>query len=709
MALGVDLDFGRLPGLERVARSPRAPGQQDSAGESAAVLRVDPGAASGTSGPETRPAAREIGFFSERELRIAAAIAEAAMPPGRFLEGAGTATANRLAGWIDSIPPHLAQGLRAALWALELAAVPLRLRPLSALPLEQRMEVLRGFEQSRSHALRSLLRAVLTPLRFLHYDRPQMFEHVGCRYELPTVRDEQPRWLAQVTNGREIEEDLELECEVLVIGTGAGGAAAAYELASRGHAVLMLEEGDYHRRSSFNGRPARAYRDLYRDHGLDMALGNVGIPVFAGRAVGGSTVINSGTCYRAPERTLASWREGMGLPAEFSSEGLSPYYERVERMLQVAPADPLHLGAIGPIIRRGAERLGYRHGPLPRNAPGCDGQGVCCFGCPTGAKRSTDVSYVPEALKRGAQLITAAHVTAIDVVAGRARGATARLGGAASGDGRAPGASARRRPRLTVRAEAVVVAGGALMTPLLLRRSGACRTSRMLGKNLSIHPASKVMALFDDRIDQWNGIPQGYQIDHFAEEGLMFEGGSLPFDVAALGVPWTGRRYTELMERYPYLATFGFMIQDTSRGEVRLGPGGAPLVLYNLNQHDLAKMKRGVELLCEVFLAAGARRVLPLVAGCDEVNGLEDLERLRARKLRPGDFDMAAFHPLGTCRIGVDPRSSCVGPDHQAHDVAGLYVCDGSAIPSSLGVNPQMTIMAMSLRAAEIIGERLSR
>ncbi|WP_437637838.1 GMC family oxidoreductase N-terminal domain-containing protein [Sorangium sp. So ce854] len=693
MALGLDLDFRRLPALER--RELRA-----------GAANQDERGAAGAGAPVTEGGAGAQPGLSERERRIAAALAEAAMPAGRFLEGAGAATASRLAGWLGSIPPHLGQGLRAALWAMELAPVPTRLRPLSALPLEERMEVLRGFELSRARPLRALLRAVLTPLRFLHYDRPEMFQHVGCRYELPTVRNEEPRWLAQVTDGREVEEDLELECEVVVVGTGAGGAAAAYELASRGHAVLLLEEGDYHRRASFTGRPARAYRDMYRDHGLDMALGNVGIPVFAGRAVGGSTVINSGTCYRAPESTFASWRDGMGLPSEFSSEGLAPYYERVERMLQVAPADPLHLGSIGPIVRRGAERLGLRHGPLQRNAPDCDGQGICCFGCPTGAKRSTDVSYVPEALKRGAQLITAARVRTIDIVAGRARGVTAVLGG----DTRAgsAGGRARRRPRLTVRAEAVVVAGGALMTPLLLRRSGACLSSGMLGKNLSIHPASKVMALFDERIDQWKGIPQGYQIDHLADEGVMFEGGSLPFDVAALAIPWTGHRYTELMEQYPYLATFGFMIKDTSRGEVRPGIGGTPLVLYTMNQEDVAKMQRGIELLCEVFLAAGARRVLPLVAGCDEVNGPGDLERLRAQPVKAGDLDIAAFHPLGTCRIGVDPRSSCLGPDHQAHDVAGLYVCDGSAIPSSLGVNPQMTIMAMSLRAAELLSERLS-
>ena len=650
------------------------------------------------SGAAPRGARGGAAALSERELAIVAALAEAAMPAGRFLRGGGPDTAARFAEWLAGVPSHIAAGLRAALWAAEIATVPGRLRPFSALPLEARMAALTAWEHSRSHALRSALRAVITPLKLLHYDQPEMFQHVGCRYDVPLVRDEQPRWLAQVTDGRQVEEDLELECEVVVVGTGAGGAAAAYELAARGHAVLLLEEGDYHRRSSFNGRPARAHRNLYRDQALTVALGNVGIPVFAGRAVGGTTVINSGTCYRTPERTYASWRDRLGLPADFSSEGLSPYYDRAEAMLQVQAASPLHLGAIAPIIQRGADHLGLRHGALQRNAPDCDGQGICCFGCPTGAKRSTDVSYVPEALKRGAQLITAAKVERVDIVAGRARGVTATLAGPGNG----------RRPRLTVKADAVVIAGGALMTPLLLRRSGACLSSGMLGKNLSIHPAAKVLALFDERMDQWSGIPQSYAIDHFAEEGIMFEGGSLPFDIAALAFPWTGRRYTEIMELYPHLATFGFMIQDTSRGEVRAGVGGSPLVLYNMNSYDVARMQRGIEILCDVFLAAGSRRVLPLVAGFDEVHGPQDLERLRGRKLRPGDFEVAAFHPLGTCRIGVDPARSCVGPDHQAHDVRGLYVCDGSAVPSSLGVNPQMTIMAMSLRAAEILSGRLS-
>lgn len=646
--------------------------------------------------PESTPSSPVL---SPRDLRVLTAIAEAAMPPGQFLEGAGAKTVEVTHRWLQSVPEHVVRAIQSAAWAIELSTLPTRRSRFSTLPLDARMDALRSWEQSPSFAARMVLRAALSPLKQAHFERAEMFKHVDCRFELPTVRDERPRWLSQVTSGRDVTDDLDLECEVVVIGTGAGGAAAAYELASRGRAVLMLEEGDLHRRSSFNGRAVQANQTLYRDQGIMFAIGNAGVPVWAGRAVGGSTLINSGTCYRTPERTLRSWRESMGLPDVFSSEGLGPYFDRVEAMLQVTPASPLHVGTIGPIIAKGAAHLGYKHGVLRRNAPDCDGQGVCCFGCPTGAKRSTDVSYVPEALLRGAQLVTAARVDTVDIVAGRARGVTATLGGERE-DG-------ERRPTLRVRADAVVVAAGTLLTPLLLRRSGACLSSGMLGKNLSIHPASKVVALFDERVDQWKGIPQGYAIDEFAEEGLMFEGGSLPFDITAIALPWTGRRFTELMEQYRYLANFGFMIQDESRGEVRPGIGRSPLVIYNLNRKDVARMQRGFEILCEVYQAAGAKRVLPFVTGSDEVTTKADLERLKARRLRAGDFDVAAFHPLGTCKIGVDPGTSCLGPDHEAHDVAGLYVCDGSAVPSSLGVNPQVTIMAMALRAAEIIDARL--
>jgi choline dehydrogenase-like flavoprotein len=632
--------------------------------------------------------------FSARERAIVTALAEAAMPKGHGIQGGGSVTIERLERFLAGSGSAFFNGVRSGLWTTELGTVPRYGRPLSQLSLEERSAAITGWNRSSSRYVRWGLRAILTPLKAAHFDDPAMFEQVGCRYGGdPVVQTEPERWMQQVINGREVDEDLELDCEVVIVGTGAGGAAAAHELAKRGRAVLMVEQGDYFKRTDFVKRASAAYQKMYLAGGATVALGNIGAPVWAGRTVGGSTTINSGTCYRAPEWTLKRWQERYGL-SMMSSAALAPYYERAEQMLEVAEAPAEHLGGPARVVARGAEVLGLSHKPIMRNAPGCDGQGVCCFGCPTAAKRSTDVSYVPKALERGAQLISAATVEMVDVVAGRARGITARL---------------RSGRRLTVRAEVVIVAAGALLTPGLLKQSGLCTTSGWLGKNLSIHPATKVLGLFDEDIDMSTGIPQSYSIDDYAEEGLMFEGGSTPLDVTALAIPWVGDRFMDLIARYRHLATFGFMLQDKSRGEVRSGPGGMPVIFYNQSAEDTARMQRGLAIMCEVFLRAGAARVLPMIVGCDEVSSQADLDKLRTMKLRGGDFEVTAFHPLGTCRMGTDPERSCLGPDLEAHDTAGLYVTDGSAIPSSLGANPQMTIMALALRTAEKIDDRLDR
>ncbi|CAN5203981.1 GMC family oxidoreductase [soil metagenome] len=631
--------------------------------------------------------------LSFHESKIGLALARAALPAGTFLEGGGEATLDRLAVWLKQTSETGARGTKALLWAAEAAAVPIAGRPMSMLDPARAAQVLESWQASPSHAQRAFVRLLLTPIKAAHFDDPKMFEHVGCRHgsTLAPVRDEPAKWMRQVTNGSEVDDDLALECEVVVVGTGAGGAACAHELATRGHAVLLLEEGDYHRRSSFTTRASEMTNRLYRDAGLTVAFGNVGIPIFAGRAVGGTTLINSGTCYRAPERTFAKWRADLGL-GWFSSAAMAPYYDKVEQMLQVQSAPIEHIGGIGHVIARGAGKLGLVHGPISRNAPACDGQGVCCFGCPTGAKRSTDVSYVPAALERGAQLVTAARVTGIDVVSGRARGVSGILG-----SGR----------KFTVKAEAVVLAGGALMTPVLAARSGALK-SPDVGRHLSLHPATKVMAVFDETIDMSRGIPQGYAVKHPTDDTIVFEGASTPLDVTALAVPWVGARFMQLMEAYPHVATFGMMIQDTSRGRVRPGQSGSPIVTYDMNAYDTAKMQEGMATLCDMFLAAGARRVLPMIPGFDEIAGPADVARFRAARLAPSDIEVSAYHLLGTCRMGMNPYRSVVGPDHETHEVRALYIADGSVVSSSLGVNPQMTIMAMALRAGELISSRLS-
>ncbi|HVK78130.1 MAG TPA: GMC family oxidoreductase, partial [Kofleriaceae bacterium] len=565
-------------------------------------------------------------------------------------------------------------------------------RRVTSLSAQARVDLLERWRQA-GVARRTALRALLTPLKMAHFDDPSFYARLGCVYEQERPRAEvKPAWFRErVHDGATIDSDRAVEADVVVIGTGAGGAVVAKELAEAGVAVVMIEEGAYFDRTDFTGRAFDMQRRMYRAGGATVSVGNVAIPIPMGQTVGGSTTVNSGTCYRVPERVLAHWRHQLGLPA-MTMDHLAPYYERVEAVLGVAPTRTEILGGCARVVARGAEKLGYKHRPLRRNAPACDGQGVCCFGCPTDAKRSTNVSYVPLALKAGAELYATTKVERIVVEGGCAVGVVARTKGGRS---------------LTVRARAVVVACGTLITPVLLMRNGLAGGSGQLGANLSIHPAAGVLAEMNERVASWQGVPQGYAIEEFAEDGLMFEGAATPLEYTVSLMPQLGPRLVELAEGYDRVASFGFMVEDTSRGRVRL-VAGRPVVTYVVNDADLARLKRGVDILARVYFAAGARAVLPPVHGFDELRNEADLARLRRANLSASDLELSAYHPLGTARMGPDPASSVVDDDHQVHGTPGLYVIDGAAVPSSLGVNPQLTIMALATRAADRMAARLS-
>lgn len=597
---------------------------------------------------------------------------------------AGAWTAAKLDSFLATVPPAVRAMFRTVLWGIEAYALARRRRRFAKLYPAEQAQLLDRWHRGDA-ARRVALRALLTPLKIAHFNDAAVYSELGCTFR--SDGENAPRRETHgVSSARELHGQT-LECDAVVVGTGAGGAVVAAELAERGHAVVLLEEGELVTREEFTGHSLALQRKLFRDMGATFAVGNTAFMIPLGRAVGGTTTINSGTCFRAPDRVLRRWVDELGL-SDLSPERMARYYDRVENVLQVALAKDKHLGGIARVIARGCDALGWRHGALLRNAPDCEGSGTCIFGCPTDAKRSTNVSYVPLALRHRAQLVTGARVEQILTERGRA------VGVRAAGD-------------LTVRARATVLACGALLTPVLLEKNGLGGASGQLGRNLSLHPAAGVGALFDEPIRGWDAIPQGYAIYEFVREGLLFEGAFMPPDLGAATLPFFGKRLVEVIERYDRFACFGFMIEDTSRGRVRAGPGGRPLITYVVGAGDVARLKRGVELLARCYFAAGAQAVFPFVAGFDEIRNQADLHAFRSARVHARDFDVTAYHPLGTCRLGVDRARSVLSPDHELHDVPGLFVTDGSAVPSSLGVNPQVTIMALATRAAERIATRL--
>jgi choline dehydrogenase-like flavoprotein len=488
--------------------------------------------------------------------------------------------------------------------------------------------------------------------------------------------------------GADIAGTRTLEVDVCVVGSGAGGAPVAKELAEGGLRVAVLEEGAWHGTDAFTARPREMTARLYRDAGQTVTVGDPPIVLPLGRGIGGTTLVNSGTCFRTPERVRARWRDELGFAPDLDGR-----FARVEEVIGVAEVPAELAGDNAAVVRQGAEALGLSGGFLRRNARGCVGSGVCAFGCPAGAKQHVGITYMPLAWSAGARTVTGARADRIAVEGGRVREVVARTAGGGT---------------LRVRCAHAVVACGALLTPLLLRRSGLGGGSGWLGRNLSIHPASAARAVLDREIDPWRGVPQSYFVDHLAGDGIMLEGIAGPPDQAAMSTPRSGDAHRELMLASRRIASFGVMVSDTARGAVHgVGPSRVvraypvrPLIRYDLHRDDAARFQRGFLALAEIFFAAGAREVVVPVAGVPTLRD-GDLEPLRRARVRPRDLSLMAFHPLGTARAGADPAAAVVDTDLRLHGVEGVHVADGSVVPTSLGVNPQVTIMALATRLAD--------
>ena len=486
--------------------------------------------------------------------------------------------------------------------------------------------------------------------------------------------------------------------DVVVVGSGAGGAVAAATLAEAGVDVIVVEEGsEVSAERDFTGPPFERFQKLCRDDATTQAWGKPPIPMPIGRVVGGTTVVNCGTCFRAPRRVVERWRSESGVTDGYDE--LVPHFEAVEDALNIRPVPWELLGPNGMAAHRGAVALGYSGGPLLRNITGCHGCGQCVFGCPSNAKQAMHISYLPRAQAAGARIFSRCRAERIELDdRGRARGVTVALLDEAG----------NRHGSLRVDCRRVVLAAGAVGSPLLLEASGIHDPSGQTGRNLRIHPATGVGGFFEGSDPHWNGTLQSYYIDQFFDShDLMFEATTTVPGIGAGSVPGIGARAMNELKDFSRLATLGFSVADTSSGRVRRTRKGHSLVTYHLNATDARRISLGLAIAAEVLLAAGATRVYPGLPGVESISAQEDLAQLKERPLRPEQLRLTAFHPMGTVRMGSDRRSSVVDPWGRHHVVADLWVTDASTFPTCVGVNPQLTIMAFAKRSAEALAATL--
>jgi choline dehydrogenase-like flavoprotein len=496
--------------------------------------------------------------------------------------------------------------------------------------------------------------------------------------------------------------ELDAHADVCVIGSGAGGAVAAAELAAGGLDVVVLEQGHHWTSADFTQREDEMLPRLFEQAGMRQT-DDGSVLVLQGRCVGGSTVHNLCYAFRTPDPILRLWRDEYGL-AELTPAALAPVFERVERNLKVKQIRPDEVNALNQVVRRGAERLGWSGFVTRHNREGCVLSGYCILGCSYDAKQSMLITYVPRAADAGARIHPDARAEHIEVADGRVRAV----------HGHAVDLAGRPAARFTVRAPVVVLSAGAIGSPDLLLRSRIANRSGLVGRNLHLHPSVLVAGFFDEPLHAYRGIPQSYYIDEFIDLERDPHRGYVLMPIAgfpgltAANLPGFGRAHYQILRGFDRMAGLLVLLHDQSTGSVEPGPSlSRPRIRYALTESDRRQLADGVAHCCEALLAAGAREVVvPYWIDPLRLRPGDDVGRVRRRGIRQGEIGIASTHPQSTCRMGGDPRESVVDAWGESHEVGGLFVADMSVFPTSLGAPPQITTAALADRTARHILER---
>lgn len=504
----------------------------------------------------------------------------------------------------------------------------------------------------------------------------------------------------QFVEGRNVNSEARLTCDVCIIGSGAGGATAARELARAGLSVVVLEAGGYNRRERFTMQEHETYPLLYQE-GMRRATADLAISILQGRTIGGGTTVNWTTSFRTPGHVLEHWRERHGL-VELTETALTPHWAEMEGRLGVYEVPEEQINANNNKLWEGAGALGWSRERLRRNVRGCRQVGYCGMGCPFDAKQSALVTLLPDAVAAGATVFSDCDVRRLRFEGDRVTAVEAIFHHPEEGD-RPTGVKALIEPRICI------VAGGALNTPALLLRSEIPDPHRRVGKRTFLHPVVATVGHFREPINPFYGVPQSVSSHHFVRRpegmGFFLETAPLHPVLYAGSITAHGTAHREAMELLPHTSNVlailvdGFDESETG-GTVSLDDDGNPRLDYHYTPRLWDAVKAGLEAGARVLLAAGARRVVTAHEPPLELLREGDLAQIEDQVYAPNRVRLFSAHQMGGCAMGLDPGESVVDATLKHHDLANLFVMDGSVLPTSLGVNPQFTIYGLVHRAA---------
>jgi len=583
----------------------------------------------------------------------------------------------------------------------------LRVRPFTQLSDAEQDAVLSEWENSRLLIRRTGFQAIRTLVVAAYYGSSASWPATG--YPGPPAGFFQPDaalWLGgpekrpvgegRIYRGEDVQRDLKLDCDVCVIGSGAGGSVLAHELVSRGLSVVMLEEGGYHTRREFDLTESRAFPNLYQDLG-NRTTDDLSIGILQGRSVGGGTTVNWCSSFRTPPRILERWRDAYGVEG-LSEQVLRPHFEAIEERLHIAQWPEERINRNNRILWDGLGKLGYGRGLIARNVNNCANLGYCGMGCPIDAKQSMLVTLIPDAVEKGLSVYANASVRNLRVTGRKVSAVEAEIVDVAN---RPLG------PKLTVKSKLTAVCCGALNSPALLLRSGLDGNGRV-GRRTFLHPVVVMVAEFEEPVEGFFGAPQSVHSHHFIDRGpdrigFFIEVPPIHPMLAATTFTGFGRRFVDSLSRLPFInvciaLTVDGLLDGDEGGTVGLrgGTDRRLRIEYPLRDANWEAFRTACKEMARIQFAAGAKRVISLHSEPVVLRSEAELFKLDAAPWEKLRVRVVTAHQMGGCAMGRDFRKSVVDSQLRYHHLDNLFVVDGSVFPTSLGVNPQETIYAIA-------------
>ena len=496
---------------------------------------------------------------------------------------------------------------------------------------------------------------------------------------------------------QDIQNDHEIRCDVLVIGSGAGGAIAAAHAAKAGNEVVVTEKARCLGVQELGTSEMLGTRNVYEKHGA-LATRDLGFVVLAGSSVGGGTTVNWMTCLEPPENVRHEWANTFGLK-QFLTPGFEDSIRSVKNRLNVNIESNRH-NAQNQKLYDGCQRLGLAVQAIPRNTMNCQQCDFCNYGCRAGAKQDTRRTYLADAIKHGARLYDQVEVDKLIFRNGAVCGAIGTAGG-------------RHGNRLlNVICKKVIVSAGSINSPAILMRSGIAL--KHIGKNLHLHPTTATVAFHDEKIEPWSGAPQTALCDHYANldgngYGVRLEAAPVHPGFAAMGLAWRDpAHHKHLMQQISHLSTIVVIARDSNGGKVILDRNGNAEIHYKLGKLERKFLVEGAIQSLRVHLASGAHLLFgphqSPVAFSRHKSGKQKyfqdfdkfVDRIKALGSRSNSISLFSAHQMSTCRMASDSKHGVVNPDGRVFGIKNLYVCDGSVLPNACGVNPMITIMSVA-------------